>query len=218
MPTILASAIINKAKVLLQDTTNVRWTDLELLGWLNDGQREVVILRPDSTSKIAVLALVTGTRQTIPADGSSILRVVRNMNGGSAGRAIRHVPMELLDSSLPDWHTTATNAVVQHAVTDIRMPKTFYVYPQATVAVNSVEILYSAFPTDVSAVSNTISVDDIFATPLIDYVCFRAYLKDQDLAGNSERAAGHRSLFMETMSGKSQSDAIVNASKVNVKG
>lgn len=218
MPTITANAILTKAKTLLQDTTSVRWGDAELLGWLNDGQRAVAMLRPDVSSKLVSLALVAGTRQSIPADGTAVMRVVRNMGAGGTtpGRAVRHVPMELLDSNLPGWHTVTPSAEILHAAVDVRVPRTFYVYPPAT-AGTQVELMYAAPPADVGAVGDTITIDDVFSAPLVDYVCFRAYSKDQDMSGNAERATAHFQLFTDSLNGKAQADSVM-AVKANVKG
>lgn len=219
MATITAQSIIDKAQTILQDTTEVRWTEVELLGWLNDGQREIAVTRPDLFSKIANVTLIAGTRQTIPSDGTVILRVLRNMgaNGTTPGRAIRHVPMEILDSNVPDWHSKTAATEILHATLDGRMRKNFYVYPPAA-AGTQVEVLYGSAPADVANKSDAITVDDVYATPLVDYLCFRAYSKDQDLTGNTERAAAHRSAFYDVLNGKTNADNAVSAAAANVKG
>ena len=290
MGSLLASSVVAKAKTIIQDTTNIRWQDTEHLTYLNDGQREVAMLRPDSTSRLAVMQLSAGTRQTIPSDGIAILKVIRNMGttGATPGQAIRLIPMDTLDSNVPAWHSAAASATTLHYMTDQRMPHNFYVYPQANGATYA-EILYACAPLDIpsvaqssatytqattvvtvtqaahgyqvgswvkfvassgagvtgvyqvqavpttstftltSATSQTVStsnctidaclsVDDVFAGPLVDYVLFRAYAKDQDLAGNAERAMAHRKLFEEAMSGKAQADAVIKPAQVNIKG
>jgi hypothetical protein len=219
MPTITAQSIIDKAQTILQDTTEVRWTEAELLGWLNDGQREIAMRRPDAYSKIANVTLAAGTKQSIPSDGTAILKVIRNMgaNGTTPGRAIRHVPADVLDSNVPNWHAATQVAEILHAVVDVRMPKFFYVYPPAN-GTTQVEVLYAAPPADVTNKANAISVDDVFATPLVDYLCFRAYSKDQDLTGNVERARAHYELFLSSLNGKAQADSVVRTGADNVKG
>ena len=219
MPTITAQSIIDKAKITLQDTTGVRWPDSELLAYLNDGQREVCIKRPDAVSVLANVTLTTGTRQTIPDAGTAILRAVRNMgtNGTTPGRAIRHVSLDLLDSNIPNWHAAAPSAEVLHVAVDVRMPQHFYVYPPATSG-TQIEVLYAAPPAVLVSAASVISVDDVFATPLYDYLCFRAYTKDQDSTGNAERAKAHRDLFDGVMDSKAQADAAMAPSRVNTKG
>lgn len=220
MPTITAQSIINKAKTTLQDTTNVRWSDTELLAYLNDGQRAVAVMRPDSCSVTANITLVAGTRQLIPDIGTSLLRAVRNMGAGGTtpGRAIRHVPMELLDANVPNWHDdAAANAVVQHVAMDMRQPQIFYVYPPSTGGAQ-IEVVYAAPPADVASVGGVISIDDVFATPLYDYVCFRAYTKDQETTGNDARAKAHYDLFKDFLDSKTASDAATASKQAQVRG
>lgn len=219
MPTITAQSIINKVKVTLQDTTNVRWTDTELLAYLNDGQREICMRRPDASSVLANITLVQGTRQQIPDAGTAVLRVLRNMgtSGTQPGRAIRHIPLDLIDANVPNWHAATAQAEILHAMTDARMPQYFYVYPPAT-AGTQLEVLYAAPPAEVATPSGTISLDDVFATPLMDYILFRAYTKDQDMAGNATRAEAHFKLFESSMNGKTQADGVVTVQAANVKG
>lgn len=208
MPTILASAILDKAEVLLQDTTNVRWTSAELLGWLNDGQREIVSVRPDANPTVANITLVTGTKQSLPSTAYQLLDIVRNMGSGGTtpGRAVRKVPQELLDSQVPEWHAAAANAVTLHYTYDPRTPRTFYVYPPA-VAGQQLESKYSTAPTDVAAVGNAITIDDIYHNALLDYVMYRAYLKDFELTGNDTRAKAYRDRFEATLGLKAKADA-----------
>lgn len=219
MSTITAQAIIDKAQIILQDTTAVRWSESELLGWLNDGQREIVALRPDAYSKIANVTCVAGTKQSIPtSDGLRLLDVIRNMGAGGStpGLAIRKVPRQIMDGQTPDWHSSGSSATIKHYVFDERAPKTFYVYPPATVG-TQLEILYAAAPADVSAIGNTITLDDIYMTPLMDYILYRAYSKDTEYAGNANRAAAARQSFENTLGLKAQADA-ANVGKINVQG
>lgn len=200
MPTILASAIIDKAEIILQDTTNVRWTSDELLGWLNDAQREIALFKPDTSVKTTSVLLAAGTKQTLGSgstgDAIMLLKVVRNMGttGTTAGNAIRVVSGEILDAQRPAWHTETSVATVQHVVYDPRNPKQFYVYPPNT-GTGYVEVMYSATPAAVAAVSNVISVDDVFANAIMDYILYRAYSKDVEYAGNAERAVKHYTTF-----------------------
>ena len=48
MATVKVIDLINRAEEILQDTTNVRWSQQTLLNYLNDGQREIVLFRPDA--------------------------------------------------------------------------------------------------------------------------------------------------------------------------
>ena len=88
-------------------------------------------------------------------------------------------------------------------------PRNFYVYP----GVNGnayVEIVYSASPTDLGSASATISVDDIYANAIIDYVLYRAYMKDAEYAGNAQRASNHYQLFTASIGQGSQMQQLLD--------
>ena len=83
---------------------------------------------------------------------------------------------------------------VKHYIFDEDDPRNYYVYPG--ISGNAyVEVVYSASPTDLANTSAVISVDDIFANAIVDYVLFRAYQKDSEYAGNAQRAGTHYQLF-----------------------
>jgi hypothetical protein len=211
MATITAQSIIDKAETLLLDSTNTRWPVSELLGWLNDGQRHIVSVRPDANPVFANVTLVAGTKQSIPADGYQLLDVIRNMgtNGSTPGRAIRRTTLKVLNTQSPDWHAETASTTVEHYMADPRWPKVFFVYPPAT-ASRQVEVVYSRVPADVAAV-NVISLDDVYATSLLDYVLYRAYSKDYEVPGSAERAVAHYQAFEAGLGMKAQADAQVRA-------
>jgi hypothetical protein len=209
MPNILASVLIDKAEIILQDETNVRWGQGELLGWLNDGQREAVRIAPEAyVLTDSNVGLAAGTRQNLDAltlTGSPIRLIDVPRNFG--GRAMRPVDRKVLDSQNPDWHTETGELLSKHYTFDSRDPKTFYVYPPANGA-TSVVVVYSASPIDV-ALTDSIKVDDIYAPALIDYVVYRAMSKDAEYTANSQLAIAHYTAFERSVAGKNPSDAQV---------
>lgn len=208
MPTILASAILNKVAVILQDTTNLRWPSTELLDWLNDAQREIALIKPDASVSTKSILLSAGTKQNLGSgttgDAIMLLKVIRNMgtSGTTAGNAIRAVSGEILDAQQPAWHTTTATTSVTHIIYDPRNPKQFYVYPPNT-GTGYVEVMYSSTPATVASTSSTITVDDVFANAMVDYILYRAYSKDVEYAGNAERALKHYQAFANSLGANS---------------
>lgn len=212
MATVTVSSVIYKVQTILQDTTGIRWPDTELLGWINDGQREIVLYKPNAFVKNTAVKLESGTKQTLPADGVQLIDVVRNMgsSGGTAGRAIRITMREILDSQVPGWHASAANVEVKHYMYTMLDPKTFYVYPpQPTTGQNFVEIIYGAAPTE-CALTGTITLDDIYQTILVDYCLYRAYSKDTEFAADQNRASSHQNAYIAALTGKAKVEAGVN--------
>ena len=79
MATVKAVDLINRAEEILQDTTNVRWSQQTLLNYLNDAQREVVLFRPDANPVNASFTLTANSaKQTLPSAGLRLLSIYKN--------------------------------------------------------------------------------------------------------------------------------------------
>lgn len=206
MGTIVAQSIVDKAAQKLLDDGNVRWTEAELLSDLNDGQREIVLLKPSAGAVTEVVQLVAGTRQTIPPGGVELLHVVRNMglDGSTPGRAITPLSMETLDRYEPDWHAASAAIAAKHYLFDARDPKSFYVTPPQPGAPGQVEIVYAKAPADV-LIGESIAVDDIYAPALLSYVMARAHSKETPGADQT-KAAAYYSMFREALGLKSAAE------------
>jgi hypothetical protein len=218
--TIAAQSIVRRATDLLQDQTSVRWPANELVRWLNDAQRAIVKVRPDSMNTTATMTLSAGTRQdldssTANAAGnaalspapSKLIEITRNMAATSAKKAVTLVPRQIMDSQTPGWHALVGTVDILHYMFDARDPKTFYVYPPAT-NLAQLEVMYSAYPTDIAepadgttytSVTGNLSLPDIYADDVLNLVMARAYMKDSEYAGNAERAAGYMAMAVKSL-------------------
>ena len=227
MATTKAVDILDRASIILQDNTNVRFPNDELLKFFNDAQKEVVLHRPDANMQNAAFTPVNGSKQTIPTSGLRLIDVVRNVGG----YAITQIDRKILDETLPNWHNTVQNATkkIEHFVFDPADPKTFYVYPKAINASDSIEIIYSSAPGEISITdanwgsSSTatghggqyISIDDIYANCILDYILYRAYQKDSEFAGNAQRSMMHYQGFANALGVKTQVDGVITPSPSN---
>lgn len=275
MATIYASSILERASTIIQDETGTRWPSTELLKWLNDGQREVVLLKPDAYAQNESIALVEGTKQSIPSNGLSLIDVVRNMgaDGETPGRAIRLILRRILDDQLSDWHSAAVSAEIKHFTFDDRDPKRFYVYPRSD-GTSWVEAVFSSSPVDIAVTTSNahavntgvslghqikvtisgtdhmfecvvagttssgaptwanydsfgdciidgtvvwrnvgvgvITIDDIYSNSLLDYVLYRAYMKDADYAANADRALAAYAAFQKSLGMLDQKEVMDN--------
>lgn len=191
-----AQSIILDAQTALQDPLGTRWAASELVRHLNRAQRVIQVARPDTTAVRAPFALAAGVRQTIPEAAASLIDIPCNTNG----TPITKVDVVQLDAVQKGWRQLAQTASVTHFMHDLRLPRQFEVYPPA-IAASSVDMEYSAYPTDVSApsgdgkaastVSGNISLGDQWAPALMHMVLHYAYLKDAEYNGNPELAVVH---------------------------
>ncbi len=197
MGTKLGIDILKTCRVDLNDADKVRWTDADLLEYLNSGQREIAILKPNTSTAVRPLELTAGfALQEIPDDAIALIDIVANLgaDGETPGRAVTLVNREDLDAVDPSWRTRTSSTGIRHYCFDERNPRAFYVYKIPSTAW-FVEAHLSVTPADVivnglNGSNNTaISVDDIYETALHDYVMMRAEFKNtdvQELRGSNE--------------------------------
>lgn len=228
MATVKVTDIIRRVEDVLQDS-NIRWPRLELQNWINESYLAITLLRPDANAKSGAFSCADGTRQVLTAQFPSALRlldVTRNVAATSNKKVIRLVSRSVLDDQRPGWHAETGSSSIQHYTFDPRQPKEFFVYPPATTAAQ-VEVVYAASPEAHSLTeteldpdtgsTEVIKLDDIYMSPIIDWVLYRAYSKDAEYGANEARASAAYQAFNAAIGAKSQTDSAVspqNESKV----
>ena len=220
------SDIISRARILLNDQDGTRWLDNELVSWINDAQKLIALVRPDSSVSNSTVTLVAGTKQSIPAGGFRLLDIIRNiaLDGITGGRSIRVVDREVLDSQDPMWHTTTAAGTIKHFIYDNRNPLAYYVYPPA-IAGTKIEVMYSVSPTEivynsgnVAGTMNTdLTVADIYLESVLNYAMYRAYSKDAEFSQNPQLAAGYLQTVYSMLGIKTQKD-VAFSPDLNSKG
>lgn len=207
MSTLTVNDVITRATFLLNDSgntavavpANTRWSVSELTEWVSDAQRQIVLMSPNASNKVAAVPLVAGTRQSIPADGWLMLCATRNLSStGTGGRAVRQTERVTLDTINPNWHSDPQQAVVWNYTYDVEDQRAFYVYPPNNGA-GFLETNYSQMPVQLVNLTDPLVLDQIYLTPMVDYTCFRALSKDAEYAGGSSLAQTYFSAFMAAM-------------------
>lgn len=205
MGTVLASTVIASASEILLDSSNARWSTTDHLRYLNDGQYELVVLKPTASVTISAVQCVAGAKQALPADGLALLDVPRNMgtDGLTPGRAIKIIPRELLDSFNPNWYVGTASATVKHYIYSPLSPKVWYCFPpQPASGFGYVEMVYASVPATIATTVGTITVDNIFSPALVYYCVYRALQRDAEYAGNSAEAMRYYGMFSAIVQGK----------------
>lgn len=179
-----------------------RWSQDELLEYLNDGQDMIAFFQPTAYTPAMIYQLAAGTRQGLP-DGTSafkdqlgnthpkaveLIRFTRNMgtNGFIPGPTIHKIDPIVMDEVVPNWRSAKLSSTVVHAMFDQNDRTQFEVYPpQPSVNQGWIETIASAVPAHV--VKNTalndpfdveITLGDQFRTAIKTYMLYRAFRKD----------------------------------------
>ena len=185
---VTVNSILSKSLIVLQDSGATRWADAERLDWLNDGLRELAVMKPDAKVKRATVNLVAGAKQSLPADAITLLGLET-----AGGVVVTPCVREILDAFSPGWIGKPVRAVQNFMYSPVE-PLIFYVYPAQADNSIAVELRYSAYPATATAGEN-LDVQDKYATNLLNYVLFRCYSKDAEFAGAAELAANYYTLF-----------------------
>lgn len=209
LSTITAESLIDAASTLLNDeeTTNQRWSRTELLAWLNEAQRTIVQLKPGANNKIVAMKLQPGARQMIPEDGWLLMGVTRNMgdDGATPGPMIQLVERDLLDRFDPDWYSMTPQLEIQNYMYNLQDQPSFYVYPPSN-GVMYVEVNYSFMPPQVAYEEDVITIRDVYATAILNYMMYRALAKDAEEATSLGLSQGYYNAFLTELGLKDQGE------------
>lgn len=197
---------------LMVDEELVRWTEAELIDWINDAASEIVLRRPAARAVSMTTMLEAGTLQRAPDGSSQILDVVRNIGAGSApGRAIRITDRQQLDAIDPEWHSTTAGAT-RHYMLDERAPTTFYVYPPAVDGAQ-VEMLVAMPPPKVTDASDALDLRPEFISAILNWMMYRCHTKDSEYAQGAV-ATQHYQAFTDAI-GAPKAASIENSATGN---
>ena len=201
---------------MLNDAGFARWTRAELQRHLNDAYRAIVTNRPDASTERVDVALAAGPKQSVASVSGviAILDVVRNVADNSADRSVELILRDVLDTQLPGWRKDAGSINIDHWIFDIRTPMEFEVYPPAADGA-AVEVLCSVMPTQhaltsqqlsgTDAITETISLDDIYMPAIVSWMLHRSYSKD-DETGEANKANQNLAEFKDFMGVKTSTD------------
>lgn len=204
--TIRVSDIALRVGDLLLDEDHIRWPLAEIIRWANEAMGAILNRHPQAFSRVSVMSLVAGTKQTLPEGGVSLLDVVRNIadDGVTPGSAIRRTDRQQLDDAMSDWHLIKPKKAVRQYMHDDRMPTVFYVYPPVVADVK-VELVDTMLPAEVAEDDEDGEFDCRveYTEAVVNFVCYRCNSKDADFA-NGQIAGGYYQAFEAALGVKTQ--------------
>ena len=187
------SVIDTVSRTLIDEGTVRRWTEVELLEYLNEAIRAVITNKPSANVTNTSVLLTSGSKQTAPILSVEIQDITTNMgtDGDTPGRAVTLVNQDTLDISYNTWRTDSQTVSVKHWMYNPKQDSTvFYVYPPSD-GTGYVEMSYSAIPTELTDVDDTIPLDDMYLNVMMEYMLFRCFEKDSDAPSAQARAMFH---------------------------
>lgn len=198
-----AGTICDQAAVTLFDDTHIRWALPELVGYLSDAQRDVVMLKPAAYTLNAAVQLAPGTVQSLPDGGLSLIDVGGNMgaDGNMPGRSVTQTNRTDFERYRADWRSDTPSIVAKHFMYDDRDPSRFEVWPPQPDPAGYVNLVYTAAPPALVDENSEISLSDIYITPLVYLVLARAYEKSTG-AQDFNKAQNYRATAAQMITGR----------------
>lgn len=170
--------IIDDARGILSDTdsTGYRYSNTDLLQYVNDGLKEMVTLSPTLFSTTGDYACIAGyCEQAITfADAVAILEV----HCIKDSTAVTPFDWDTMNAFKPGWRTD-TAAAAQQWCKFGNDPLKFYIYPKAPAA-QSLTVRYVRNPTTYAAGDTINDVPVVYLAALVDYVVYRAEARDEE--------------------------------------
>ena len=210
---ILASAIISSLRIDLADPSpGATWLDALLLERINEAERAIVAVKRDAYPVRGTVALVAGTKQALPAVGIAVMEAYENT---VSGRRCTLANRELVDAGSPFFPAATQEVDAQHYMKDDRDPTRFDVIPPND-GTGSLQMLYGAIPTALTATSDAINVLDLYEQCIKDFVLSKCYAQKtatQDYA----KAAAHDQAW-KMMLGISSGSQVAVSPKVGRQG
>lgn len=204
----LNSDVIDLARFTLSDPSKVGWSDVELTAYVNAGIKKLVGLKHDAYTKQGVVSLAAGVTQEIPDDGIELFDIIRCH---PSGNVVSQAEELMVKTSNRAWPAGTESSEIENFAFDPRNPRRFLVTPPASAGAQ-VELSYGAYPPEVTELSDTIQLPELYLAPLWDFVVGSAYQKNTGRQ-NLPKAAQHMAAFASALGVKTQTQ-VVNAPRV----
>lgn len=186
---------------------------ISLVDIFNSGLRQIALNRPDSTAVTEKVKLQPGVRQLIPdptihqstKKALSLIEVIQNLgsDGVTPGDPIFIAARDAM--SAYDWSTPGT--VIDNYAYDFKLnPMVYWVYPAVHPTTQVwVEVTYSAEPTPITLSTDTFTIPDTFAGPMMHWMLYEIFSGDNS-SSNMGRAQHHMTAFYQALGVKLKSD------------
>jgi hypothetical protein len=203
--------IIVEARKLLQDTRiPFRYSDTELLGYVNQTLKRVLTIRPDLFTQTSLVPLQPGdVLQSLPADAHRLVDIYY-VDGYNS---VNEVERPVFERAYPQWVSDAAGIplnFIRHA----RNPTKFFVYPRPVEGLSLVAE-YVATPANYDLNDDILAPGAGYFSAVVDGVVFLASSIDDEHV-SSGRAKLFLDSFLQALSTDLQSRIVTDDEEPSV--
>ena len=204
--------VITEVRSILQDAdTPYRYSDTDLLGFVNQTIKRMVVLRPDLFGVIGDIPTTAGSAvQSLPSDALRLIDIFQ-VKGGNA---VTEVDRETMARYAPDWMNATAGSPVNF-MRHVKNSERFFLYPPPTAGTVLVGE-YAQVPADYALTDTITTPSDAFFPTIIDGTVWLAE-SIEDEAVNSKRAEFFLQLFTSQLSASLQSRTVTDTKPAGMK-
>lgn len=198
--------VITEARKLLQDTQQPnRYSDADMVGYVNQVLRRMVVFRPDLFTVITSIPLTANTViQSLPSDAHRLVEVyyINDYN------AVTEVEREVLERAYPLWVSDPAGIPLNY----IRHPRNatqFFLYPRPVSSLTATAE-YIAIPSTYTLYDQIANLKDAYLGTVVDGVVWLASSIDDEHV-SSGRAKLFYDAFVQSLGVDLQQRAVVDS-------
>ena len=204
--------VITEVRRIVQDTAApYRYSDTDLLGYINQTLKRMALLRPDLFGVIEdFVTTASSAVQTLPTDAIRLIDVF-SVKGGSA---VTETDRETMDRNYPSWSVEAAGTPVNY-MRHVKNPTRFFLYPPPASGVQLV-IEYAKVP-PIYALNDTIAaVPTAFLPTIVSGAGYLAQSIDDEHV-SSGRAKLFLDAFTQDLAGTFSSRTVTDTKAAGLK-
>lgn len=181
--------INTRIKRTFGDESGVQVTDADIIRWVNDGQRQIVMNNENLFEKTQTIASVPGQGDyALPVDTLILRGISYRGPGGAAYLRLTGFSLNEFNEYIDGWDGNAYNQGVPTAFMVYAGKITLFPIPDHSLP-TALKVYYNSKPIDVTtALSDVPSIPEIYHESLVKYCLMQAYEMDEDWQASSAKS------------------------------
>lgn len=184
----IVSDIYNRVKRQFGDESGVQVTDTDLLRWINDGQRQIVMSNEGLLETTTTANTVADQAEyTLPTNLLLFKSVSYKGTGQVSYSQLRGMSFNAFQQHIDSWDGDTTEVGVPVVYTIYAGKIILYPIPEDSIT-NALKIYYTRRPTDVTASGDTPDLPILYHETLVKYCLQQAYEMDEDWEASTAKS------------------------------
>lgn len=189
----IVSDIMTRVKRQFGDESGVQVTDADIIRWINDGQRRIVMHNEGLLETTALANLTENVQDySLPTDLLIFRALSIKVTGDHTYRHVKGLDFPKFNEYIDGWDGDESYRGIPLVYTLFAGKIRFYPIPDQTVS-NGIKIYYNRKPTDVASGSDAIDLPILYHETVATYCLQQAHEMDEDYD-----AAGMKASEMST--------------------